>query len=71
MRNIMLLVKKNNIEDLTPADIEQIVYCPVEENDEWKIVFAKELVELQSGSLVLPNFDTDEIQEMLTYICTS
>ena len=66
----MLLVKKNNIEDLNPTDIDQIEYCPVDEHDKWKIVFANELLELKSGSLVLPNFESDEIQEMLSYICT-
>ena len=41
LRNIMLLVNKDNIEDLNPTDIEEMVYCPVEEKDKWKIDVGK------------------------------
>ena len=51
----MLLVNKDNIEDLNPTDIEEMVYCPVEEKDKWKIDVAKALMELQYVSLILPN----------------
>ena len=65
-----VISEKKHIDDLNPSDTESIEYSPVEEKDSWKISLAKELIEVQSGSLIIPNFDSDEIQEMLCHVCT-
>ena len=71
LRNIMLLVKKDNIDDLNITDANSIHYCEVDQQNEWKIEVAKELIEAKYGNIVLENFDEKDIKEMLTFICTS
>ena len=67
----MLLVGKSNIEDLNPPDADLIEYCAVEMENKWKIGTAKELLEIQSGSLHLEQFSYKDVREMLFLICTS
>ena len=67
----MLIVGKTNIEDLNPLDAEQIEYCAVDEQNEWKIDVAKELLEVKSGTLQVDNFSFKEIDQMMSLICTS
>ena len=71
LRNIMLLVKKTTIEDLNPTESDNVQYCPVDEDNIWKIGVAKELLEVQSGNMELPNFKFKEIQQMISFICTT
>lgn len=71
LRNIMILSKKTSIEDLNPTDSDMIKYCSVEEENKWKIEVAKELLEVQSGNLELGNFKFKEVQEMISFICTT
>ena len=71
LRNIMLLVKKTSIDNLNPTDSDIIKYWPVEEENKWKIDIAKELLEVRSGNMELENFKSKEVQEMLSFICTS
>ena len=67
----MILVKKTSIEDLTPTDCDNLKYWPVEDGNKWKIEVAKELLEVQSGNLELENFKLKEVQQMLSFICTT
>ena len=71
LRNIMLLVDKTYIEDLNLTDAHSIIYCPADSENEWKIDIAKELLDVQSGDLQLGQFNFKEVQEMLSFICTS
>ena len=43
----------------------------MDQQNEWKIEVAKELIEAKYGNIVLENFDEKDIQDMLTFICTS
>ena len=43
LRNIMLLLNKKTIEELNPSDAENIIYCPVEDENKWKIEMTKDL----------------------------
>ena len=71
LRHIMLLVSKSKIEDLNPADADLIEYCEIENENKWKIGTAKELLEVQSGTLQLEQFSYKDVKEMLNLICTS
>ena len=71
LRNIMLIVGKTDIEDLNPLDAEKIEYCAVDDQNQWKINVAKELMEVRSGSLQLDNFSFKEVEQMMSLICVS
>ena len=70
LRNIMLVTGKSRIEDLEPEDACNIKYYPVEDENKWKIEVARELLEVQYGSLNLDNFGKDDIKNMIRIVCT-
>ena len=71
LRNIMLLTGKNNIEEVKEADLDDMVYVPVTNEDLWKIKFVKELINVREGFLHVENFEDDERNEVLEYLCSS
>ena len=71
LRKIMLLVNKIRIEDVTMEDANIFKYARVPPEDEWRVGMAKEIIEIRSRKLEVENFDDEEIEEMLVYICTS
>ena len=71
LRNIMLLLQKNRIEEINAKDVDTLIYNPVECDQMWKIAFVKELVEVKANQMEVENFDQEEIEEILQYICTS
>ena len=70
-RNIMLLLGKTSIEDVKKEDVEKIEYFPLDETEFWKVNAIKEIIDVKNKQLDLENFKTEEIEEMLTFLCTS
>ena len=70
-RHIMLLVGKTSIEEVNKEDAKNIEYFPMNESNSWKIDAIKELVEVKNRALEIDNFIIDELEEILTYLCTS
>ena len=67
----MLLTGKNTIEEVKETDLDNMVYVPVKNEDLWKIKFVKELINTREGFLYVENFEDDEVNEVLEYLCTS
>ena len=67
----MLLTGKNTIEEVKETDLDNMVYVPVKNEDLWKIKFVKELINTREGFLYVENFEDDELNEVLEYLCTS
>ena len=53
------------------TDIDDMVYVPVNNEDLWKIKFVKELINVREGFLHVENFEDDELNEVLEYLCSS
>ena len=53
------------------TDLDDMVYVPVKNEDLWKIKFVKELINTREGFLYVENFEDDEVNEVLEYLCTS
>ena len=70
-RNIMLLVGKTTVEAVTKVDAEKIEYFPIHETDRWKINAIKEIIEVKNKHLDIANFELEELEEILTHLCTS
>jgi hypothetical protein len=69
LRFIMLLTEKNRIGDLKAGNVD-FAYHAINEADEWKIDFVKELIVVKNDNLNVAGMDFDEIEEILEYLCT-
>ena len=71
LRSILLLLDKNDIDDLSPQDASKILYKEVPENELWRIALVKELIDIRQGVLEVEGFSEDELVTILNYTCTS
>ena len=70
-REIMLLLEKTSVNDVTKNDSDKIKYFPMSETDSWKVEVIKEIIEAKNNILDIDNFEVEELQAILTYLCTS
>ena len=70
LRNIMLLVDKNRVEDVKLDDLNKVTYFKLEENERWKISMIKEVVDTKAGQLEVPGFEHEELEALLKHLCT-
>ena len=68
MRNIILLLDKNDDYILSKIDYLDIKYHEVKDENVWKVNCVNELIEVLHGNLGL-DFDKQEIQTMLESLC--
>ena len=71
LRRIMRLVGKDDINNMHINDINYIGFCPVRNEDEWRIMFIKELLDARSKHIIIDNFDNGEILNILDHVCIS
>ena len=66
LRKLMLMSGKLSVKELKYVDIP---YYEVSENDEWKIEFVKELLDIKHGDTNLPGWEQEELDYILNYLC--
>ena len=71
LRNILLLTNKHKIEEITRDDIQKLEYAPIDEKDKWKVGYIKEITDVKFNKLRVENFSTEELDDILEYLCTS
>ena len=71
LRNILLLTNKNTIEELSLEDIKSIKYNQIEREDEWNVKFIREVTDIKFNQVEVENFSKEELDEILTYLCTT
>ena len=69
LRFIMISTEKNRIEDLKAGNVD-FAYHTAIEDDEWKINFVKELIDVRNDHLDVAGMDSDELEEILEYLCS-
>jgi hypothetical protein len=42
----------------------------MKEEDLWKVSTVKEIIEAKAGNLEIPEFDLEELEDILNHICT-
>ena len=67
----MLLVGKTSVDEVVKDDAESIEYHPIDKGDLWKVDAIKEIVEVKSRNLEIDDFQPEELENILTYLCTS
>ena len=71
LRKMMLLFGKVKVEDITESDVDAFKYAAVPPGDEWRVELVKEIIEIRNSNLEVENFDEEELNEVLNYLCTS
>ena len=69
LRNIMLLLDKNTINEVCITDVQNIVYATVSEENKWKISCVKELIDILHGDKNLNGFSKQEVKQILDELC--
>ena len=47
------------------------LYTCVPENEEYRIEFIKELIDVKNNEMEVVGFDNEELEDILTYLCVS
>ena len=69
-RNLLLECGGDSIL-LTKKDVERTKFQEIPPGEEWRVSIINELVEIRDGSLAPIHWNRNEIDEMLTYLCTT
>ena len=68
-------LKKSEISEISPADLRNHQYCPISEENKWRIDILKELTDVKKKVLTVGDDDTffsdDEITDVINYVATS
>ena len=78
-KNIAVVLNATAYDNIEEIDVnamkKKVKFCQILDENRWRVDFAKEIVDLQYNVLVLNEdeqaLDTDELNEILDFICTS
>ena len=71
LRNIMQLLNKDTVHELKPSDANFMSYKEVPVGELWRIDMLKELIEERNHQVEIEGFTTEELDDMINFICTS
>ena len=71
LRKILLLVGKEDVDDLNPHDANDITYAPIPEEEEWRVGLVKEITDVKFGRMSVEGFSTEELNDLLRIVCIS
>ena len=70
LRQIMLLLEKRYIDEISLFVVDSLIYVPVPDHDVWKINIVKELIQTKHGEMHVDNLNGDEIDDLIVSLCT-
>ena len=70
IRNIMLLLDKEEFQDINQHDPLSLNYHEVHDSDQWRIGLLMELIEAKHGNLRI-ELEDQELDLIITDICTT
>ena len=71
LRNIMLATGKSSVEKLEISDFKSIQYHPIAKEDSWRPEMILELTDIKFDILEVEGFSHEELEDILSYACTS
>ena len=71
LRKIMLATNRTSVENVKTSDSNLIKYHPLNDEEQWKVKLVHELNNLKFGKLKLNTLSEDEIEEIISFACTS
>ena len=66
----MILAGKTSVDDVGVADVESLSYFNLSEGEKWKIAPIQEIIQAKAGQLDIPGFETEELETILSHLCT-
>ena len=70
LRNILLLTGKDTIDEISRDDTKALKYYECEPENQWKIKMLTELIDVKNNKLTVEGFNHDELDEMVTFLCS-
>ena len=72
LKKIMNLMNKETVFDLKSGEVKHVFkYSPVPDEDFWRITSLHELLKVKGRSIRIDGFSTEEVDEMLEFVCVS
>ena len=69
-RNIINICKEAKVEKICDVNIDTFEYFPISEEEEWKVPFMVELLEMLAGKLDT-DLSKDDIEDMIDHVATA
>ena len=69
LRKIMLSSNENSVNFLTKSGAEKISYHPTTDDEKWKEMIVKEIIEVKNEQLEVSGFSSEELDDILEHIC--
>ena len=57
--------------DISPSDIDRIVYAEIPDGNDWRIPLIPEITDVKLGQANIPGFSIEDCQEILEFTCTT
>ena len=67
----MLLANCGSLEEVNKDCLKSFTYFPLKEEDQWKVHFIGEIIDVIHGQLDIPGVEVDELQMLLQDLCIS
>ena len=71
IRHILRLTSKSHWDQVKDCDVNGIEYCVISEENKWRVSFISELVDVKTNDATVEGFTSEEIEEILDFVCTS
>ena len=71
LRSILLQTNKTSFSIIKQSDIDTLIYNEVPEREKWRVHTLKELLEIRHNPEMLENFNYEEIDDLINYVCTT
>ena len=71
LTKIKNLYDKDDIENLKEIDYGNLVFRSLPPGEEWRVSLIRELIDVKFDTSKIESFNAEEIDEMLTYVCTT
>lgn len=72
-RNLRIILQQTHVQDvrsLRPGDVS-FKYRDVPENEQYRVGFIKELVDIKNSQLEVQGFNDEELDDILQHLCVS
>jgi hypothetical protein len=70
LKSIFLQTEAQDVRRLKPSDVKA-KYRDVPRNDEYRVGFIKEIIDVKNNQLEVKGFNDDELEEILQHLCVS
>ena len=70
LRNILLLTGKDTIDEISRDDTKALKYHECEPENLWKTKMLTELIDVKNNKLTVDGFKYEELDEMVTFLCS-